>query len=98
MFYQIFKKKLEKSLKSPPSKFSGYAPGLQSLQMWLQLCHGFPDLDVDHLKPRPTRNYIHRSNRKRFSNYLLTKVRTRTHPPYMCTSEISKGHFGGCVF
>ena len=47
---------------------------------------------------RPTRNYIHRSNRKRFSNFLLTKARTRTHPPYMRTSEISKGHFGGCVF
>ena len=26
MFYEIFKKKVEKSLKSPLSKFSGYAP------------------------------------------------------------------------
>ena len=36
------------------------------------------------VQARPTRNYIHRSNRKRFLNFLLIKTRTRT--PFLAPS------------
>ena len=53
----------------------------------------FWNIFANRYEIRPTRNYIHRSNHKRFLNFVLTKVRHEHHfqqPSYMRTSEISK--------
>ena len=49
------------------------------------------------VKSRPTRNYIHRSNRKRFSNFLLTKARKRT--PFLAPSlHVYQWNFEGSLW